>query len=74
MTMYFHFIKYFHTCYLTEAHNNSESTDFGVVPILQRWNLRIRGTVILPNSAHFPGGLLGATRSVKQSQYENWVI
>ena len=66
--------KYFHTCYVTDAHNNPESTDSGVAPILQMWNLKIRGTVILLNSAHFPGGLLGATRSVKQSQHENWVV
>lgn len=58
----------------SHIHNNAESTDFGVIPILQMGNLWIRVTVICPNTAQVPEGLLGATQRVKQSQHENWVI
>lgn len=64
----------FSFCKVFSHIHNAESKDFGVIPILQMGNLWIRAIVICPNTAQVPEGLLGATRWVKQSQHENWVI
>ena len=58
----------------SRIHNDAESRDLGVLPILQMGSLWIRVTVICPNTAQVPEGLLGATQRVKQSQQENWVV